>query len=234
MENKILSNQSYKQLAKYYDELTNLKVFTVYKSIIGEIKGSRMLDLGCGTGTLLKYYSSKNETFGIDGSPEMIKIAKAKDKNTHYSIGKIKNFKINKKFNLITCAFDTINHLSTLKDWEKLFKTVVANLSDDGIFIFDFNTIEGFANYSGRTIFKKIGKDYIIMRVKTEGQICFWQIDGFIKESSGLFKHKEFTIKEHSYPNNLIIKKVKKYFSIINIINLDNNRIYIKAKKRVA
>ena len=118
MGNEILSNQSYKQLAKYYDELINLRVFIIYKSIIGEIKNRRLLDLGCGTGTLLKYYSSKNETFGIDGSPEMIKIAKAKDKNTNYSVGDIKNFKINKKFNIIACAFDTINHLPALKNWE--------------------------------------------------------------------------------------------------------------------
>lgn len=234
MGNKITSNKSYKQLAEYYDELTNLKVFTVYKSIIGKIKGLRMLDLGCGTGNLLKYYSLKNEAYGLDGSPEMIKIAKAKDKNTFYSIGDIKNFKINKKFDIITCAFDVINHLPTLRDWERLFKIAAAHLSDDGIFIFDFNTIEGFKNYSGRTKFKKIGQDYIIMRVKGEKQICFWIIDGFIKKPSGLFKYKEFAIKERSYPNKLIIKKVKKYFSIISTINPDNNRIYIKAKKRVA
>lgn len=190
MGNKISNNQSYKYLAEYYDELTNLGVFTVYKSIIGEVKGSRLLDLGCGTGNLLKHYSSKNETFGIDGSPEMIKIAKAKDKNTFYSVGDIKNLKINKKFNIITCAFDTINHLSALKDWEQLFKTVITNLSDDGVFIFDFNTVGGFKNYSSHTIFKKIGQNYIIMRVKAEGQICFWQIDSFIKKSSGLFKYK--------------------------------------------
>ncbi|MFA6306678.1 MAG: class I SAM-dependent methyltransferase [Patescibacteria group bacterium] len=234
MVNKITSNKSYKQLAEYYDELTNLRVFTVYKSIIGKTKGSRMLDLGCGTGNLLKYYSSKNETYGIDGSPEMIKIAEAKDKNTYYSVGDIRNFKNNKKFDLITCTFDVINHLPTLKDWERLFKMAAACLSAGGIFIFDFNTIEGFKNYGGRTIFKKIGRDYILMRVKAEGQICFWIIDGFIKKSSGLFKHKKFIIEERSYPNKLIIKKVKKYFSIIKIINLDNNRIYIKAKKRVA
>jgi len=49
--------------------------------------------------------------------------------------------KLNKKFNIITCAFDTINHLSTLREWEQLFKMVNAHLGDGGIFIFDFNTI---------------------------------------------------------------------------------------------
>lgn len=232
IKNNILSNKPYKQLAKYYDGLTNLDVLTTYKSIIGEIKDLYMLDLGCGTGTLLKYYSSKNKTYGIDEMPEMIKIAKAKDKNTHYSIGDIKNFKIDKKFDVITCAFDTINHLSSLNEWEQLFKTVSINLSVGGMFIFDFNTIDGFNNYSYQTIFKQIGKDYFLMRAKTKGEICFWMIDGFTKESTGLFKHAEFIIKERSYPKNLIIKTVEKYFSIVDTLDQDNNRIYIKARKR--
>ncbi|PIV47260.1 hypothetical protein COS21_00905 [bacterium (Candidatus Gribaldobacteria) CG02_land_8_20_14_3_00_41_15] len=234
MRNKKLNDEAYKQIAKYYDELTNPKVLIAYKSIIGKIKGLRMLDLGCGTGNLLKYYSSENKTFGIDESLEMIKIAKVKDKKTYYSIGDIKNFKINSKFDIITCAFDTINHLPTLKNWEQLFKMVITNLGDDGIFIFDFNTIKSFTNYNKQAIFKKIGKDYVLMRVEAEKQICFWKIDCFAKEPSGLFKHKEFIIKEYSYPNKLIIKKIKKYFSIVNIINSDNNRVYIKVKKRVA
>lgn len=231
MRDKTSNNRVYRYFAKYYDEFTNLKVFAAYKFIIGKIRGLRVLDLGCGTGTLLKYYSAKNGTYGIDGSPEMIKIAKTKDKKTYYSVGVIKNFKINKKFDIITCTFDTINHLSTLKEWGQLFKAVNAHLANDGIFIFDFNTIKGLDHYSSQTIFKKIGKDYFIMRVKAEGQIYFWTINGFIKNSVGLFKHKEFIIKERTYPNKLIIKKVKKYFSIENIIN-DKNRTYIKVKKR--
>ncbi len=229
---KKLTNNSYKKLAKYYDELTNLQVFERYKTIIGEVKGLRILDLGCGTGTFLNYYSSKNDTYGIDESAEMIKIAKKKDKETIYSIGDIKNFEFSEKFDIIVCTFDTINHLKNLKEWESLFKAARANLNEKGFFLFDFNSLEGFNSNNYPVIFKKIDGDYLIMRTKIDGQICFWIIDVFLKKSGKSFEHNEIVIKERSYQDKLIIEKVKKYFSVIKIIkSKDSSRVYVKAKK---
>ncbi len=232
---KRLTSNSYKKLAEHYDDLTNLQVFEKYKSIIGEVKDLRILDLGCGTGTLLNYYSSKNDTHGIDKSEEMIKIAKKKDKKTIYSVGDIKNFKFSKKFDIIICSFDTINHLENLREWGSLFKSASANLNESGFFLFDFNTIKGFSDGGCPIIFKKSDGNYFIMRTKVDGQICFWIIDLFIKKSEVLFEHEEIIIKERSYPNKLIIEKVKKYFPFIKIIkNKDSSRMYIKAKKEAA
>jgi len=230
--NKVSSEKPYEQLAKYYDKFTNISVLDVYKKMLGKPKGSRILDLGCGTGTLLCNFSRENETYGIDESAEMINIAKTKDRKSAYSMGDIKSFKTTNKFDVITCAFDTVNHLSTLKEWEQLFIAVNACLNETGIFIFDFNTIEGFDQYSRQTIYKNIDNNHFIMRAKVNGQICFWAIDGFIKEPTGLFKHTKITIKERSYPTTLIIKKVEKYFSIVDVLKTDPKRIYIKAKKK--
>lgn len=231
MVQRILKNSAYKHLAPFYDKSTNLKIFTIYKSIIGKVKNKCILDLGCGTGTLLKNYSLNNKTFGIDVSPEMINIAKAKDKNSSYKIGDIKKFKLEKKFNIITCAYDTINHLQSLKSWGRLFKNVSAHLTDDGIFIFDYNTIEGLKNSSG-TILQKIDGNYIIRRVKNKRQTCFWEFHGFIKQSSNLFKYQKTIIREKSYPDQAVEKEVSKYFEIIDIIRNNNNRVYVKSKKK--
>lgn len=230
--NKVSSNKPYKQLAEYYDKLTNTNVLDVYKEIIGKQKGSRILDLGCGTGTLLSNFSRENETYGIDESVEMINIAKTKDQKSTYSIDDIKSFKTTHKFDIITCAFDTINHLSSIREWGQVFASVNACLNDAGIFIFDFNTIDGFDQYSRQTIYKNIDKNYFIMQTKVNGQICYWSIDGFIKEQAGLFRHTELFIKERSYPNALIMKNIEKYFSIVDVLKTDPKRIYIKAKKK--
>ena len=128
MKYRIPSNKAYKLLARFYDKSTNNDVLQKYKALIGPVKEQYILDLGCGTGTLLKYYASQNRTYGIDGSPDMLKIAKIKDKKTHYSVGDLRNVKIDNKFNIITCAFDTINHLTSIGGWEKLFETVAKNL----------------------------------------------------------------------------------------------------------
>lgn len=47
----------------------------------GFFPGSKVLDLGCGTGTLtiqMKQYQPDMEVFGLDGDPEVLKIAMAK------------------------------------------------------------------------------------------------------------------------------------------------------------
>ena len=68
---KKLDKNPYDQFARFYDKSTNLEVFNTYVSIIGnKIKDKNILDLGCGTGNLLTFYSANNKTFGIDGSRE--------------------------------------------------------------------------------------------------------------------------------------------------------------------
>ena len=231
MKNKIIGSNAYEQIASYYDDSTNLEVFNTYLSLIGKIKNINMLDLGCGTGILLKHYSNNNKTFGIDASLKMIKKAKAKDRKTIYKIGDIRNYQNNSKFDIITCAYDTVNHLPTLNDWGLLFKNVSSHLRHDGIFIFDFNTIQGLKN-STRTVLQKIGNDYVVRKVKTDKHVCQWIFHYFKKTSSGLFKHKKSVIKERSFPQKEIEKKVRKYFKIIETKKSGYNRVYIKAMKK--
>lgn len=231
MTNKTKTNEAYEQIASYYDNSTNLKVFNTYLALIGNIKNKKILDLGCGTGTLLKHYARDNKTFGIDASPAMIKKAKTKDSRSTYKIGDIRNFKLKTEFNIITCTYDTINHLPTFNDWGLLFKNTASHLSRDGIFLFDFNTIQGLKNNKG-ALLQEIGNDYIIRQVKIEKQSCLWIFHYFKKASNGSFKHKRSVIKERSFPQKEIEKKVRKYFKIIEIKKCGDNRVYIKAKSK--
>ncbi len=226
------SNSPYNLLAQSYDESTNLAIFNIYKSMIGEVGKQRILDLGCGTGMLLEHYSSNNETYGIDESPEMIKIARGRDKNTDYSIGNIRDFKMDKKFNLIVCAYDTINHLPTIKDWNKLFKNVANHLDDDGIFIFDFVTPQGFKNYGGYTSFTKIGDDYLIKQVESKDKVCHWEIHSFTKTSKTSYNHQKAIVKEYTFLKEAVIQKIKTYFTIVKIQKEKNNRLIIKTRKK--
>lgn len=231
MSNNISSNKAYKQIAPFYDKSTNLKIFNTYKSIIGDVKNKRMLDLGCGTGTLLKHYSATNETYGIDSSPEMIKIAKTKDKKSNYSIGDIIKIQFKRKFDIITCTYDTVNHLPSLDDWKLLFKAVSKHLSERGIFVFDYNTVFGLTNNAG-TELQKIGKNFIVRQVITTKQSCLWNFHNFIKEPSGLFKYQKSVIEEKSYPDKIIEKEIRQNFKDVEIIKNNNFRTYVKAKKK--
>jgi SAM-dependent methyltransferase len=223
---------SYRKIAKHYDQFMGSGVLNVYQEMIGKVQGLDILDLGCGTGTLLKNYSSKNRTYGVDLSPEMIKVARIKDKKTKYFVGDIRKFKMKEKFDIIFCTYDTMNHLSSFNEWSSLFKKVNKNLKKDGFFLFDFNTIQGLDYCTKQTLFKKFEKNCLVMQVKKEKSCYLWKINLFLEKSKDLFKHHELNIKEKSYPEKLIFTELKKNFVITKKKNLSNHRIFIKAKKK--
>ncbi len=222
----------YKKLSFYYDDFVNNSLIEFYLKKIGNVNDMRILDLGCGTGNLIKNYSSKNETFGIDSSLEMIKIAKKKDGRTKYITQDIKKFNFKEDFHIIICAFDTINHLKSIKEWETLFKSASENLLRRGLFLFDFNSIKGFEIYSDKTMFKKIGEDFLLMQAKKQGQNCIWTVNIFKRKNKNIFEREEIFVKERSYENDIIFKKVKKYFKKVKFTeNKDGSRVYVVAQK---
>ena len=110
--------------------------------IIKKLKLKRHLDLGCGTGELIKSSSSfSNESIGIDFSEKMILFAKknyGENKKRKYQIINTKEFlKNNKKnFNLIS-ANGFFEYFSTI-EMINLFNDIYKNLSKDGYFIGSF------------------------------------------------------------------------------------------------
>ena len=62
------------------------------------------------------------------------------------------NFHLNKKFNVITCFFDSINFLSSQNELKKLFDTVYSHLEDNGLFILDIFSKEMMNEYENNEI----------------------------------------------------------------------------------
>ena len=80
-------------------------------------KAKQLLELGCGTGTMLSHLSGKYSCTGIDNSREMLKIAKRKAPYAEVFEGDITDFELDTTFDAVICPFDTINHLTTFNDW---------------------------------------------------------------------------------------------------------------------
>jgi len=87
---------------------TNLK--TLYKELIP--KQSSVLEIGCGTGDLISEMDA-NPAFGIDISPEMVKIAQQKHPGIRFEPTTIENFKTENIFEYIFLA-DVIEHLEDI------------------------------------------------------------------------------------------------------------------------
>lgn len=103
-----------------------------------------ILELGCGTGSILARLTSFSSLTGIDQSPEMLAIAREKVPAARLLQGDMSSFSLGERFDVIISVFDSLNHLLTFDAWQAAFAAVHEHLNPRGLFIFDVNTIGEF------------------------------------------------------------------------------------------
>src|SRR3989344_6134811 len=126
--NKIASSYDYYKEKNwyYYDAIKAL-----LKELIPNVRRKSVLDLGCGTGSILAFLQPK-EGIGIDISEEMIKISKKKHPKYEFICDSAETVKIRKKMDYII-AIDIIEHLSSIN---KTIENISNNSGKDTTIIF--------------------------------------------------------------------------------------------------
>jgi len=128
---------------EHYDSWTEREVdIPFYKKQVKKY-GEPILELGCGTGRItIPIARECHEIIGLDISEELLEKGKEKTEEGVLGIEWIKSdmreFYLNRKFNLIFVAFNSIHHILTLEDMEKVLKNVKEHLKLDGRFIVEF------------------------------------------------------------------------------------------------
>jgi len=156
----IIVMKPYERLSKVYD-LGWGDFSKQYVDLINELFSERgitratILDIACGTGTLaIELAKYGHVIHGIDSSPEMIRIAKSKSigmSNLSFDIQDMVGFNIDRKFDLVTCTFDSINYIRKLNDLLEMLFRVASVLYEGGLFIFDSNTKQLYISHSDET-----------------------------------------------------------------------------------
>jgi len=101
-----------------------------------EVKTS--LDLGCGTGVLCEtLYEQGIQAAGMDLSEGMISIARESMPEISYDVADMITYRPDRRFDLVTCTGDALNHIIDLNDIETIFRNVYGYLNAGGHFIFD-------------------------------------------------------------------------------------------------
>ncbi len=101
-----------------------------------------LLELGCGSGTILEGLGAVGRLTGIDRSPQMLAIAREKVPAARLIEADITTFDLGERFDVVVCIFDTLNHITTFAGWRALFGHAHAHLEPGGLLIFDVNTAE--------------------------------------------------------------------------------------------
>ena len=186
-------NLSYSYFAKYYDTLMEnaeyekraeyfLKLFRKHGHNTG-----LTLDLACGTGTLtFKLYEKGVDIFGCDMSEDMLSIAQQKayesEKNIMFICQKMQNLNLPGKIDTCICTLDSINHLTSAKEVQKTFDRVSKYLNDNGIFVFDVNTIYKHKYILGEKCYILDNCSGSSENEKVTDIFCTWQNDYYEKD----------------------------------------------------
>lgn len=133
----------YKNFSKIYDKFMENCDYDKWCELLEDIivkekdKTEKILDLGCGTGEILKRISRKYKCSGLDISKEMIEEAKKKTNEVKFFLGDMRVFNTLEKYDVVFSFFDTINHLKSLEELLDTFNSVSNCLGEKGIYIFD-------------------------------------------------------------------------------------------------
>lgn len=136
----------YEKLAKIYDKDWGQfsPLYLRFIDCLNEkhtFKPTSVLDIACGTGKLAsELYKLNYDVTGIDISTDMINTAKSNYPKIQFDVADMTDLHIDRRFDLITCAFDSINYLSEDEQVLKTLANIHFQLNDQGYFIFDINT----------------------------------------------------------------------------------------------
>ena len=138
---------SYNGFAYHYDKMMadvdySRWVATVEKYVD---KGCRVLDVGCGTGTLaFSLIASGYAVTGLELSEDMLVVASEKAKDKHIDIDLIhrdmRELEGLSGFECVLIAVDSLNYLESEEDVKQTFTGAHAALNEEGLLIFDVHT----------------------------------------------------------------------------------------------
>ena len=145
-------HDAYRGIARHYDRnLMDWYATTYGRRLLDEIArrgraGARVLDAGCGTGTLALLLAREGyRVTGIDLSPALLEIARAKDAAgaVTWVEGDLTDFDLGQGFDIVVSVGDVLNHLETLDAWERAFRSLATHLAQGGLLFFDVMTAKG-------------------------------------------------------------------------------------------
>ncbi len=94
-----------------------------------------ILHLGCGGGHNDYVFKKYAQVTGVDISPSMLKLAGKLNPEATYCLGDMRSIGLSQTFDAVV-AWDSINHMQTTADLERVFNTAHRHLKDEGVFFF--------------------------------------------------------------------------------------------------
>ena len=154
-----------------------------YFNTLDSLACKTLLDVGCGSGGFLEELSigyPHIKTKGIDLSPVMVEMTKAKGMNAEC----IDLCKVEAKYDVITAIFDMMNYLNK-ENLKRFLRCIEERLEEGGHFIFDINTLYAFKVVAAGSYIKDAGDRFVTIDSDYEEDRAEYFMDFTLFEKEG-------------------------------------------------
>jgi len=205
------ARKSYNNFAEYYHSIRTKKGGWFYNELLempatlellGNVKGKKILDFGCGTGIYARKLTQKGaKVYGFDISNEMLEIAKKYAPKATLCLASGYKIPCKGKFDIVIASLV----LDYFEEWNRVFKDINKHLKKGGIFIFSMpNPVSE-----------------CVKRIKYKGKVFKTLGDYFTEKKSYVFwtgaKNKKLRIPQYHKTYETVIKTIlKNGFEIID------------------
>lgn len=240
---------SYNYFSQVYDDLTDNVEYEKRANYIlklfkeNGVKSGTVLDLACGTGTMgLIVKNSGFDVIGIDLSDDMLSIADNKSNGLIKLIkAPMQDFSLDMSVDACMCNLDSINHLDNIEDVKSTFRCVYNSLNEDGVFIFDVNTVYKHKNILADNSFIFDEEDYFLAwdNEKLSDNVIGIYIDIFVFNGKNYDRYSE-SFKEKAYEVDELKLALEPYFDVLDVFDElsrekaknDSERLYFVCKRK--
>ncbi|MGA7922832.1 MAG: class I SAM-dependent methyltransferase [Thermoplasmata archaeon] len=132
----------YRELARFYDPLTDWKDYRSEARRVEAIAAqygnpgrTTWLDVACGTGRHLEFLHRNHPCAGVDGSREMLRIARRRLPHIPLVQADMRSFQLPNRFDVVSCLFSAIGHLRTKRDVRSALANFEAHLKPGGVVV---------------------------------------------------------------------------------------------------
>jgi SAM-dependent methyltransferase len=185
-----------------------------------------VLEIACGTGSILKQLRPRYDVTGLDLSEKMLAIAAEKVPDARLFRGDMTQFNLNEAFDVVLCVY-AINHLLDFVQWEQVFDRAREHLNERGIFVFDISTELQLASYvEERPSTHWFGDRHLfVMDARDAGDDqVVWDIRVFEHVGSSNYCLHAGETPEVSFPRTRIGASLRHRFARVSVVDLRRSR----------
>jgi len=228
---------SYERFGEFYDAVMGDRR-AAGEQVIGLIRAAKpdaknVLELGCGTGSILKHLQDAYEVSGLDISGKMLSVARKKVPRSKLFRQDMVDFRIDGRFDVIFCVFDSLNHVRRFSDWKKVFAAARRHLSPGGCFIFDINTQRKLERHIAEPPWvHRFGRNLLIIDVTAlPSGGSNWNVKVFEHLNGRRYTLHEEDIVEVSFPLPQIVAALRAHYVKVRVIDPDRTRPNAKSQR---